>query len=48
MLRILRILALGMLGQAAAAQTTLDVGYLHVEVARAPTLSNLDHIHENK
>lgn len=44
MLRVLRILAIGMLGHTAAAQTTLDVGYLHVEVARAPTLSNLDPI----
>lgn len=47
MFRVLRILALGMLGHAAVAQTTVEIGYLHVEKARAATLSNLDPIPEN-
>lgn len=47
MYRILCILALGMFGQFAWADVALQVGYLHVEVPRPPTLSNLDPVPEN-
>jgi ABC transporter substrate binding protein (PQQ-dependent alcohol dehydrogenase system) len=47
MYRFLWILAIGLFGQSAFADTSLEVGYLHVEVQRPPTLSNLDPIPED-
>lgn len=47
MFRMIKILAVALFGQSAFADTVLNVGYLHVEVPRAPTLSNLDPIPEN-
>ena len=47
MLRMIWLLAFGLMGHQAVAETVLDVGYLHVEVPQPPTLSNLDPIPED-
>ncbi|WP_415401067.1 ABC transporter substrate-binding protein [Tateyamaria sp. SN3-11] len=41
------LLAFGLIGHQAVAETVLDVGYLQVEVPQPPTLSNLDPIPED-
>ncbi|MEP1768856.1 MAG: ABC transporter substrate-binding protein [Sulfitobacter sp.] len=47
MYRMIYLCLIAMLAQAASAQTVLDVGYLRVEIARPPTLSDLDPLPEN-
>jgi ABC transporter substrate binding protein (PQQ-dependent alcohol dehydrogenase system) len=47
MRRIICVWLLSLMALPAFAETTLDVGYLRVDVARPPVLSNLDAIPEN-